>query len=83
MTNEQLEKIEEQWDENVKILEGKTIKTARYMTHDEAEMHDWHKRGLVLFFVDGTHMVLSQDDEGNGPGSAFTDIAELEVIPTL
>ena len=83
MTHKQFADIEDKWSERVKILEGKTIKTARYMTHDEAEMHDWYKRGLVLFFTDGTHMVLSQDDEGNGPGSAFTDIPDLEVIPTL
>ena len=77
------EEVEPYWNKLVKKLEGKTIKKARYLTQGEAELYDWYERGLVLFFTDGTQMILSRDDEGNGPGAAFTNLDELDVIPVI
>jgi hypothetical protein len=86
MTNEEIEKklsIEEYWNKQVKILEGKTIKKAEYMSKERMEKWDWYNQALEITFTDGTSMLLSSDDEGNGPGSAFTNIDGLETIPRI
>ena len=80
MTKEETKKY---WNEQVKKLEGKTIVKARYIDEEVADCLGWDKLGLVIVFDDETSMILSQDDEGNGPGSAFTDIEELEAVPSL
>jgi len=66
-----------------KHLEGKTIKNVRYMTDKEMNEMGWYNRPLMIFFTDGTYMYASQDDEGNGAGSLFTNIEGLEIIPTI
>jgi len=77
------EEVEPYWNEKVKLLEGKTIAKAVYMTKERAEEWDWDNQGLEITFTDGTSMLLSQDDEGNGAGSAFTTIDGLDTIPSL
>jgi len=77
------EEVEPYWNKQVQLLVGKTIAKAEYMTKERAEEWDWDKQGLELTFTDGTSMLLSQDDEGNGPGSAFTSIPDLETIPVI
>lgn len=75
--------IEPYWNEKVKALKGKTIDYARYMSDEHQREFDWYGKSLEIVFTDGTSMILSQDDEGNGPGAAFTTIDGLETIPTL
>ena len=77
------EEVELYWNKKVKVLEGKTIKSVKYMTKERAEEWDWYKRPIEITFTDGNRMILSRDDEGNGPGSAFTSIKGLERIPTI
>jgi len=73
---------EKYWNEQAKkLLEGKKIVEARYLTPEEADKtFGWYQRGIVIFFDDGTDMVVSQDDEGNGPGSLFVGDKTLPVI---
>ena len=71
------------WNKKVSVLNGKTIKMARYMTPEEAEEMGWHSRALVLFFDDGNDMILQCDDEGNEAGAASTSIKGLEIIPVI
>lgn len=71
------------WNKAVKNLVGLTIKSARYMTAEEAEEWGWYKRPVVIRFTNGSEMLVSADDEGNDGGSLFTNIKGLETIPTL
>lgn len=61
------------WAEKAeKLLVGRKIISARYMTKDEAKGFGWHTRPLVLLLDDGTSIFASSDDEGNGAGALFT-----------
>jgi hypothetical protein len=62
-------------------LKGKTITEVRYLNDDEMEMLGWSKCPIVFFLNDGTHCILSADDEGNNGGSLF--YGEEGVLPTL
>jgi hypothetical protein len=62
-------------------LKGKTITDVRYLNDSEMEMMGWYKRPIVFFLNDGTHCILSSDDEGNEGGSLF--YGEDGVLPTL
>ena len=77
------EEVEPYWNDKVKVLEGKTIKSVKYMTEERAKELDWYKRPIEITFTDGHSMLLSMDDEGNDGGSAFTSISGLETIPTI
>ncbi len=77
------EEVEPYWNKKVQALVGKTIKKAEYMTKERAKNWGWYGQALEITFDDDTSMLLSQDDEGNGPGSAFTNIDDLETIPSL
>ena len=57
------------WNTQATNLTGKVIKKARYMTKKEAEDWMWGYRPLVIFFTDGSHLIVSCDDEGNDGGS--------------
>lgn len=53
---------------------GKTIVCVRTMTEAEAESWGWDDAPhacLVIDLSDGTALVVSQDEEGNGPGALF------------
>ena len=74
------------WNMRAKArLEGKTIRQVRYMTGGEAESLGWWQRGVVFSLNDGTHVVIQQDDEGNGPGAMLLldRRGDWEVLPTL
>jgi len=64
-----------------KALVGKRIVDAQYLTDDEMEGLGWSRRSIAIFLDDGTYILASTDDEGNGPGALFTSIKDLEVIP--
>ena len=86
MENKQTEPefgTEEYWNNEVQVLVGKTIVKAEYMSDDQMEDFGWDDKGLQITFKDGSMMLLSADDEGNGPGSAFTNIPELDTIPKI
>ena len=77
------EEVEPYWNKQVQALVGKTIAKAEYMTRERADKWDWDSQGLELTFTDGESMILSKDDEGNGPGAAFTSILGIETIPVI
>jgi len=54
-----------------KILKGKKVDSCRYMTREEADDFGWYKRPLVIFFTDGTYLMLQSDDEGNDGGAGY------------
>ena len=54
-----------------KVLQGKTIKSIRWMSDKEMEQAMWHKRPVVLYFTDGTFMIPQMDDEGNNGGAIY------------
>lgn len=55
-------------------LEGRTIKTAGYLTNEEANELGWTDRPVVLELDNGTMVIVQSDDEGNNAGA-------LQVIP--
>jgi hypothetical protein len=70
------------WTEKAQeVLKGKTIVDVRYLNDEEMEMMGWYKRPIVFTLNDGTHCILSADDEGNDGGSLF--YGDNGVLPTL
>ena len=63
------EELTDFWNKRAKVLVGKKIKQARYMTEAEAKEFGWYSRGIVIFFEDGSHIIPMMDDEGNDAGS--------------
>ena len=76
------EELTKTWNERAKVLVGKKIKQARYMTEAEAEEFGWYSRGIVIFFEDGSHIIPMRDDEGNDAGSVDGSDDKL-VFPVL
>lgn len=73
-----------EWGEKAeKMLVGRTIVSARYMTKSEADGFGWHTRPLVLLLDDGMSIFASSDDEGNDAGALFTTDPVLDTFPTL
>lgn len=67
-----MNEIEKHWTEVArKSLEGRTVKSVRYLSAKEAQTLGWHQRPLVVEFDDGTLLFPSRDDEGNGAGALF------------
>ena len=66
-----------------KLLTGKRIAHVRYMNDKEMKEFMWTERGIVIFLEDGTAVVVSQDDEGNGPGALLTNNKEIPIIPVV
>jgi hypothetical protein len=66
-----------------KQLLGRKIAAVRYMTKKEADDLGWTSRPVVLQLDDGNLIFPSQDDEGNGPGSLFTNNQENGTIPAI
>jgi hypothetical protein len=61
--------LEKQWvDEANKQLKGKTILKVRYWTEKETEDNLWYKRGVIIYFTDGSICYPMSDDEGNESG---------------
>lgn len=58
------------WEKEARsLLVGRTIVAARYMTAEECDLLGWHNRCVVIELDDGTKILPSMDDEGNGAGS--------------
>lgn len=57
----------------IEQLVGRTIVAVKYLTKDELDEMDWYGRVPVIVLDDGTEIIASQDDEGNGPGTLFID----------
>ncbi len=77
--------IEKRWTAYAnQHLIGRRIVSVRYMTKEEADGLDWHKRPLVMVLDNDTVIYLSADDEGNDGGAMFgqTDKDQL-TFPTL
>lgn len=78
------DKIEKRWtDIAQEMLVGRTIVGVRYMLKEECEQLDWYERALVIVLDDGNIIFPSQDDEGNGAGSLFTNDDENPTLPVL
>ena len=54
-------------------LIGRTITAVRALTKDELDEMDWYGHVPVIVLDDGTEIISSRDDEGNGPGTLFID----------
>lgn len=54
-------------------LIGRTITGIRFLDKEELDEMDWYGRVPVILLDDGTEIVASRDDEGNGPGRFFID----------
>ena len=64
-----------------KLLQGKTIKSVRYLTAEEADAElGWEECGITMILDDGTQIVVSSDDEGNAPGALFVND---DILPTI
>lgn len=66
-----------------KALKGQTIKRVRWMTDKEVKEYDWNAKSVVIEFNSGLTILVSVDEEGNGPGALFTNHPNLSVIPSL
>ena len=78
--------MEKHWNDFAKKhLLGKTIKSVRYMTNEEADNMGWMSRPLAIFFTDGSFIFPSMDDEGNDGGALFgqTSNGEDMAFPVL
>jgi hypothetical protein len=69
--------------ESEKFLVGKTIKSVRYMTDEEAKEIGWYKKPLIIVFEDGEYVFASRDDEGNDGGALYTSDCDLYCIPVV
>lgn len=69
------------WNAEAAKLVGKTIVEARYLTPQEAEAMGWDESGVVLFLNDKTQILVSRDDEGNGPGALL--MGENDCLPVI
>lgn len=60
----------DKWEEKAsKLLVGRTIMEARYMTGDEVDGLGWNHAALVLILDDNSLMFVMADDEGNDAGA--------------
>jgi hypothetical protein len=52
-----------------KHLKGRTITEVQYTSREHADELGWVTFGIVLILDDGKEVLVTQDDEGNGPGT--------------
>ena len=54
-------------------LVGKTVSAVRALTDTEIDEMLWFRGeiGTVIEFIDGSYVIVSKDEEGNGAGSLF------------
>jgi hypothetical protein len=79
-----MDEIEKRWTKEAQTqLLGRRIVKVRYMKPSEAEMLGWHFRPVVLQLDDGNLVFPSSDDEGNEPGSFFTNNEQQPVLPII
>ena len=60
---------------------GRTIKTVRYLTKEEAG--DWWKIPIAIQLDNGKWLTPMSDDEGNNGGAIHTTIKGLPCIPVI
>lgn len=74
--------IRKSWNKTAKdLLEGRTIKSVRYLTEREAETNlGWTNSTVLITLDNGVQIVPSADDEGNNGGALFVDGDVLPVI---
>lgn len=78
------EDTERYWTNLAKVfLQGKTIKTARYMTKKEAEEFGWYHRPIIVYFTDGTDFIVQSDDEGNNGGVLNVSDEDISILPVM
>lgn len=65
-----------------RLLVGRRIREVRYMTDEEADDMGWCDKPVMIVLDDGTMLWPSKDDEGNAAGCIFSNLADLELIPT-
>lgn len=66
------EQLKAEWRERMlRHVQGKTIVDIRWMSEDEVREMGWSCGAVVLVLDDGTLLLPSRDDEGNGPGALF------------
>ena len=66
------------------VLQGRTIKSVRYMEPEELDSFGWSRAGLVLVLDNGTTLIVQQDDEGNGPGAIWYDAQGTQgILPVI
>ena len=76
--------IADVWNKKVSdFLVGKTIKSVRYMTHEEMEDFMWYRKPVIIDFTDGSWIIPQSDDEGNNGGALYTSDKKLGVIPAI
>ena len=60
-------------------LVGKTVEQVRMLTDEEIEQFMWDGNygavPFVVFFTDGSFIIPSRDDEGNGAGTLIYETA--------
>lgn len=69
----ELKRKQDYLDREFGSLAGKTVSGIRAMTDRELSEMMWYQGevGVVLEFTDGTYLILSKDEEGNGAGFGF------------
>ena len=68
--------------EATKLFKDKVVAEIRYTTEVEMLDLDWSSRTPIVFFTDGSYLMASADDEGNGGGVFWTDETEMGIIPS-
>jgi hypothetical protein len=75
---------EKAWVSHIKrVLLGRTINKVEYMSAKERTDLDWHRSPIMFRLNSGVWVYPSQDDEGNGAGSLFTNDKNLPIIPSI
>ena len=72
------------WEkEATKLFKGKVVSHIRYTDAEEGDELGWYDdwSAPIIFFTDGTWILASRDDEGNGSGAFFTSEPKMETIP--
>jgi len=73
--------IRKSWNKTAKdLLEGRTIKSVRYLTEKESEKMDWTDSPVIITLDNGVQIIPSSDDEGNNGGALFVGEETLPVI---
>jgi len=74
-THDERKKMDKQGyvDREFGSLVGKTVASIRSMSNRELDEMMWYpgEIGIVIEFTDGTYLILSKDEEGNGAGFGF------------
>lgn len=77
--------IKSHWmQEAAKLLLRRQIVAVGYTNQEEMDDLMWYRAGLRLKLDDGTTLIISQDDECNGPGSLIVaNKDKFNIIPVI